>query len=93
MISDPSMQLRLSSGWPGPSFGAPAVGRRGRVVILCSEAFCDRVSVCQKDTNGLICRILSQLFALEMPGGRCILRLRLLPGILLIYLLPEDLIL
>ena len=62
MISDPSVQLRLSSDWPGPSFWAPAVGRRAGVVILASEAFRDRVSVWQRDIDG---RFLSLLINID----------------------------
>ena len=62
MISDSSVQLRLSSDWPGPSFWAPAVSRRGGVVILGSEAFRDRVSVWQRDTDG---RVLSLLITID----------------------------
>lgn len=62
MISDSSVQLRLSSDWPGPSFWALAVSRRGGVVILGSEAFRDRVSVWQRDTDG---RVLSLLITID----------------------------
>ena len=58
MISDPTMQLHLSSDLLGSCFWTPAVGRRGGVAILCSEAFCDEVTVWQRDTDG---RVLSSL--------------------------------
>ena len=56
MISDPTMQLHLSSALLGPCFWTPAVGRRGGVAILCCEAFCD------EDTDG---RVLSLLIDID----------------------------
>ena len=62
MISDDAVLRSFSSSWPGPSFWAPAVWRRGGggggVAILCSDVFRNNVSVCQKDQSG---RILSLL--------------------------------
>lgn len=62
MISDPTMQLHLSSDLLGPSFWTPAVGRRGGVAILRCEAFCDEVTVWQRDTDG---RVLSLLINID----------------------------
>ena len=58
MISNDAVLSSFSSSWPGPSFWAPAVGRRGGVAILCSDVFRNNVSVWQKDESG---RILSLL--------------------------------
>ena len=64
MISNDAVLRSFSSSWPGPSFWAPAVGRRGGggggggVAILCSDVFRKNVSVWQKDQSG---RILSLL--------------------------------
>ena len=58
MISNDAVLRSFSSSWPGPSFWAPAVGRRGGVAILCSDVFRNNVSVWQKDQSG---RILSLL--------------------------------
>ena len=58
MISDDSTCRSLSSRWRGPSFWAPAVGRRGGVAVFCSERFRERILVWQKDTCG---RVLSLL--------------------------------
>ena len=61
MISNDPVLRSFSSSWPGPSFWAPAVGRRGGgggVAILCSDVFRNNVSVWQKDQSG---RILSLL--------------------------------
>ena len=62
MISDDSVRLSLSSRWRGPSFWAPAIGRRGGVAVLRADRFRNSISVWQKDTGG---RILSLLIALD----------------------------
>ena len=58
MISNKSLIDFLSSRLQGPSFWAPALGKRGGVAILCSEAFRGSVSSWQKDSSG---RVLSLL--------------------------------
>ena len=77
MISDPTMQLHLSSDLLGPCFWTPAVGRRGGVAILRSEAFCDEVTVWQRDTDGRvlsllinICINLVNVYVLMRPAER-----------------------
>ena len=62
MVSDPNSQEALAKRWKGPSFWAPASGRRGGVAILCSPRQSDNVSVWQKDTGG---RLLSILISLQ----------------------------
>ena len=44
MISDADQIKSLSSRWTGPSFWAPAIGRRGGVAVLFSKDFRDKVS-------------------------------------------------
>lgn len=62
MVSDPGSQEALAKRWNGPSFWAPALGRRGGVAILCLPRQSDNVSVWQKDTGG---RLLSILISLQ----------------------------
>ena len=61
MISLESKILSFSADWRGPSYWAPAVGRRGGVAILCSNDYSNAVSVWHKDSSG---RILSLLVSL-----------------------------
>ena len=58
MISDADQIKSLSSRWTGPSFWAPAIGRRGGVAVLFSRDFRDKVSVWKKDSDGRILSIL-----------------------------------
>ena len=58
MISDADQIKSLSSRWTGPSFWAPAIGRRGGVAVLFSKDFRDKVSVWKKDSDGRILSIL-----------------------------------
>ena len=60
IVSNVTIQSSFSSRWRGPSFWAPAVGRRGGVAILCSDRFRDRLSVWQRDSDG---RVLSLLIS------------------------------
>ena len=60
MVSNVTIKSSFSSRWRGPSFWAPAVGRRGGVAILCSDRFRDRLSVWQRDSDG---RFLSLLIS------------------------------
>ena len=60
MVSNVTIQSSFSSRWRGPSFWAPAVGRKGGVAILCSDRFRDRLSVWQRDSDG---RVLSLLIS------------------------------
>ena len=62
MVSDPGSQEAFAKRWNGPSFWAPALGRRGGVAILCSPRQSDNVSVWQKDTGR---RLLSILISLQ----------------------------
>ena len=66
MISNESKIASLSASWRGPSFWAPAVGRRGGVAILCSQDFSDQVSVWQKDSNGRIVSLLVQCDSVKL---------------------------
>ena len=66
MISKESKIASLSASWRGPSFWAPAVGRRGGVVILCSQDYSDQVSVWQKDSNGRIVSLLVQCDSVKL---------------------------
>lgn len=66
MVSDPGSQEALAKRWNGPSFWAPALGRRGRVAILCSPRQSDNVSVWQKDTRGRLISILISLQNLKI---------------------------
>ena len=80
MISKESKIAFLSASWRGPSFWAPAVGRRGGVTILCSQDSSDQVSVWQKDSNVRIVSLLVQcdsvklnlvnVYALTVPAER-----------------------
>ena len=54
MISDDETIKSLSSRWPGPSYWAPAIGRRGGVAILFSKHFEGKISVWKKDPDGRV---------------------------------------
>ena len=66
MISKESKIASLSASWLGPSFWAPAVGRRGSVAILCSHDYSDQVSVWQKDSNYRIVSLLFQCDSVKL---------------------------
>ena len=66
MISKESKIASLSASWRGASFWAPAVDRRGGVVILCAQDYSDQVSVWQKDSNGRIVSLLVQCDSVKL---------------------------
>ena len=51
----------LFSGWPGPSFWSPALGRQGGVAILIKDNFNGHVLNWRKDSSGRIISLLLDL--------------------------------
>ena len=66
MVSLESKIMSFSADWSGPSYWAPAVGRRGGVAILCSNDYRNAISVWQKDSSGRILSLLVSLGAFNV---------------------------